>query len=196
MIDVATGNVIAMHVECHRFGSSFAIPTNELARDSRIVGTGIRFDGVARPSEHAYKEFWDKAEPAEVVPPEEPPRARAPGKGKVDLDEVRGLCASTFPDIDAFKAFLKANDYGEALRAVPPSVSQEAYRDGLLRALDRRNLIDEKFFKALRDAGGRTVEPADEPAVEAHAVAADEPSLLLSPRGTRQRPRRPGYRPM
>ena len=148
------------------------------------MGTGIRFDGVARPSEHAWKEFWDKAEPTEARATEQPSRARASWKGRVDMEEVRALCASTFPDIDDFKKFLKEHGYEAALRAVPPNLSEEAYRDGLLRALDRRNLIDDDFFKALRDAGGRTGVPADEPAVEAHAAAADEPSLLLSPRET------------
>ncbi len=166
VIDIATCNVIGLHVAGQRFGPGFAIPASELARDSRIVSTGIRFDGVAQPSEHAWKDLWEQAEPQDVqeVRSRTPSRARAAGNRRVAMDEARALVASALPERATFRAFLEAHGYKAVVRAVPQSVSDDRdYREGLIRALERRNLLDEKFFRSVRKASGTAVQPVDEP---------------------------------
>src|SRR5688572_19162445 len=120
LIDVQTGMVIGMHVAGQRFESGFAIPVSELARDARIVATGLRFDGTVQTSEHAWKEYWQQAEPNEAGQPEPNQplasrRTRSSARRRNDLDEVREICASTFPDRQSLRSFLANNGYDAVL---------------------------------------------------------------------------------
>jgi subtilisin family serine protease len=177
VIDVASGKVIGVQVEGRRFGPGFAIPARELARDGRIVRTGIQLDRAASPSENAWKDFWEKAEPQDFAPADKPPRPRALRRRRVSIDDVRARCASILPDTVKLQDFLKANEF-EAVAAVPQSLSNADYREGVLRGLDRRGWLDD-FDRALWRVSGAA--PADEPAADANVIAEDANALLPSP---------------
>ncbi|MEL6109195.1 MAG: serine protease, partial [Planctomycetota bacterium] len=55
VIDVATGNVVALHFAGEYLRANYALPIRELARDPRVAETGLRFNDKVTPSE-----AWDK----------------------------------------------------------------------------------------------------------------------------------------
>jgi endonuclease G, mitochondrial len=50
VIDVATGEVVALHFAGLYLDANFGVPTCELARDSRVVQAGVNFTGVVAPT--------------------------------------------------------------------------------------------------------------------------------------------------
>lgn len=50
MIDLTTGEVIGLHFAGRYLKANFAVPSYELARDSRVVGAGLNFNGSVEPT--------------------------------------------------------------------------------------------------------------------------------------------------
>lgn len=50
VLDAQSGEVVGLHFGGLYLDANFAVPTYELARDSRVVDTGIKFSGVVEPT--------------------------------------------------------------------------------------------------------------------------------------------------
>jgi len=61
VIDVQTGDVIALHFAGIYLKSNYAVPTYELARDQRVVDSGINFQGNVPPSDE-WSDRWAVAD--------------------------------------------------------------------------------------------------------------------------------------
>ncbi|MFN9268938.1 MAG: DNA/RNA non-specific endonuclease [Planctomycetaceae bacterium] len=61
VIDVATGQVVGLHFAGIYLEDNYAVPTYELARDTRVVDLGLNFPGSVGPTT-AWASFWDEAD--------------------------------------------------------------------------------------------------------------------------------------
>lgn len=62
VIDTDTGMVVGLHFAGEYLKTNYAVSMNDLARDSRVVDTGINFIGDAQPSDVAYGIIWTETE--------------------------------------------------------------------------------------------------------------------------------------
>jgi V8-like Glu-specific endopeptidase len=65
VVDVATGEVIALHFAGIYLKSNYGVPAADLARDSRVVDAGVAFSGAAAPGAGPWDDFWAQAEAQE-----------------------------------------------------------------------------------------------------------------------------------
>lgn len=65
VIDIATGNVVALHFAGKYLKANYAIPIHELARDRRIAETDIHFSDTV-PATNAWETKWKVAD-AEII---------------------------------------------------------------------------------------------------------------------------------
>ena len=63
-IDVETGHVVALHFAGVYLEANYAVPTYELARDSRVVDAGVTFDGSVATAATPWDPSWEEADPA------------------------------------------------------------------------------------------------------------------------------------
>lgn len=68
VISAATGHVVALHFGGRYLETNYAVPASELARDSRVVDTGILFSSTAEPVPDAFAEAWATAGEAGGAP--------------------------------------------------------------------------------------------------------------------------------
>jgi len=72
IIDVRTGEVIGLHFGLHFAGlylqANYAVPTYELARDRRVAGLGVHFQGTV-PADPRVEDVWRRLEPRSAPPP-------------------------------------------------------------------------------------------------------------------------------
>ena len=61
VVDLATGDVVALHFGGIYLDANFAVPTHELARDRYVVDCQINFQGTAEPTDE-WLAFWRRAE--------------------------------------------------------------------------------------------------------------------------------------
>jgi endonuclease G len=64
IIDLETGKVVGLHFAGEYLKANYAVPAYELARDGRVVGARVRFDGTLRPTAD-WAPYWQAAESAE-----------------------------------------------------------------------------------------------------------------------------------
>jgi endonuclease G len=82
VVDLATGEVVALHFGGRYQEKNFAVPTFELARDSRVVDAGVEFAGTPPGGVPPWSDWWAKAEMMEsadgrcATPPLHPHRTR------------------------------------------------------------------------------------------------------------------------
>ncbi len=82
VIDVASGNVVALHFAGVYLDANFTVPSWELSRDQRVIEAGVQFRGAARGDEDATAEWWSAVEgPAAEAEPGEPGAQPAAGGG-------------------------------------------------------------------------------------------------------------------
>lgn len=62
VVDLATGEVVALHFGGRYQEKNFAVPTFELARDSRVVDAGVEFAGTPPGGVPPWSDWWAKAE--------------------------------------------------------------------------------------------------------------------------------------
>jgi endonuclease G len=63
VIDVETGRVVALHFAGIYLKANYAVPTYELARDSRVVDARLNFERHVAGGSVPWASFWDKADP-------------------------------------------------------------------------------------------------------------------------------------
>ncbi|MGE5192647.1 MAG: DNA/RNA non-specific endonuclease, partial [Deltaproteobacteria bacterium] len=64
VLDVETGEVVALHFAGEYLKANYGVPTYELARDPRVVEKGVNFIGEV-PATDEFDEAWDSAEGTE-----------------------------------------------------------------------------------------------------------------------------------
>ena len=148
VVDIESGRVVGVSFASFYLDANFAVPISELARDPEVWDAGLQFDGGSRPLRSPWSE--DDAGPLAASAPAESLAASVPAvppaadAGAPSIREaVERLVARLEPE--AFREFLRAQDLGAVVRAVP------ARKDNaeLVRALERRGLLDERFLEAL-----------------------------------------------
>lgn len=78
MINLATGEVVALHFAGRYLERNYAVPTGALAKDQRVVDLGLNFAGAASGGPNDWGAWWNKADSA------------SPAEG-VNLVEVGGV---------------------------------------------------------------------------------------------------------
>jgi DNA/RNA endonuclease G (NUC1) len=69
VIDATTGHVIALHFAGLYLDANFGVPTSELARDGRVIDTGINFAPRARAEPGVWADAWQRADEEERPQP-------------------------------------------------------------------------------------------------------------------------------
>jgi hypothetical protein len=62
VVDAETGEILGLHFAGVYLDANFAVPTFELARDSRVVDAGVRFQSKPRSDPGAWVEWWGEAD--------------------------------------------------------------------------------------------------------------------------------------
>ena len=75
VIDATTGHVIALHFAGLYLDANFGVPTSELARDGRIIDTGINFAPGAQAEPGVSADAWQRADQEETAQPQPDPTA-------------------------------------------------------------------------------------------------------------------------
>jgi hypothetical protein len=75
-------HVVGLHFAGEYLVANYAVPTFDLAQDSRIVDAGVNFVGRAEPRGDVYGPYWREVDSGEAPRPPDPPRRVA--------DEPRG----------------------------------------------------------------------------------------------------------
>jgi endonuclease G, mitochondrial len=73
VIDATTGQVIALHFAGLYLDANFGVPTSELARDGRIIDTGINFARGAQAEPGVWADAWQRADQEETAQPRPDP---------------------------------------------------------------------------------------------------------------------------
>lgn len=81
VIDIATGDVLALHFGGRYAERNFAVPAGALARDSRVVDAGVSFGGAAPGDPNDWGEWWRRAELEEEMAAEAGNGPPGPGGG-------------------------------------------------------------------------------------------------------------------
>lgn len=68
VIDASTGHAVGLHFAGIYLRANYAVPTFELATDSRVVDSGINFTGPL-PASDFYPSLWREADPADESSP-------------------------------------------------------------------------------------------------------------------------------
>lgn len=66
VIDVASGNIVALHFAGRYLDTNYGVPAFELARDRRVIDAGVRFTRTAPDDGIAWSDHWRAAEEAAV----------------------------------------------------------------------------------------------------------------------------------
>jgi endonuclease G len=66
VIDLDTGEVLALHFGGLYHEKNYCVPSFELSRDDRVIATGIKFAGAASGGEHDWDDWWARADATEA----------------------------------------------------------------------------------------------------------------------------------
>ena len=144
VVDLATGRVVGVSFASTYLDANFAVPISELARDIRLWEAGLKFVGASKPSDSPWQEYWSEADPSEDTPAAVEQIATPTFVPWVQ-SAIELLVTEHFSDASRFRQFLTKHDYPEVVRAIPEGADSSE----LLRALERRGLLDEAFLRAL-----------------------------------------------
>jgi endonuclease G len=67
VMDLETGEIVALHFGGRYQDKNFAVPTFELARDARVVDSGLDFAGRPAGGSPAWADWWSKADLVEAT---------------------------------------------------------------------------------------------------------------------------------
>jgi len=67
VVNCSTGEVVGLHFAGRYLDANYAVPTSELARDSRVVDAGVRFGGTAAGRRDPWSGYWADADPEGVA---------------------------------------------------------------------------------------------------------------------------------
>jgi len=87
LIDIATAEVVGLHFAGVYLEANYAVPTFELARDTRVVRHGLNFTGVVPPTRE-WNDAWARADANEHSNPKAPAPKPAPTQHAA-LDELK-----------------------------------------------------------------------------------------------------------
>jgi endonuclease G len=62
VIDIQSGNVVALHFAGRYLEANYAVPAAELARDRRVVDAGVQFAGQPKPTDTLWDDRWRAAD--------------------------------------------------------------------------------------------------------------------------------------
>src|SRR5215469_15447326 len=147
VLDLQTGLIVGVSFASSYLDANFAVPISEMAQDPYMWDAGLQFVGASKPSISPWHDYWREANPSDasavltqtVATPTSVPSVRS---------TVELLVAEHFSDASRFRHFLTEHGHHEVVRAVPESADSME----LVRALDRRGLLDEAFLQALTAA--------------------------------------------
>lgn len=63
VVDVKTGEIVALHFGGVYLDANFAVPASELARDGRVVEAGVNFAPGGAPEADIWSDWWGPADP-------------------------------------------------------------------------------------------------------------------------------------
>ena len=66
VVDMETGEVLGLHFGGLYHQQNFSVPASELARDSRVIATGVKFAGVPTGGNHDWADWWTRADATEA----------------------------------------------------------------------------------------------------------------------------------
>ncbi len=66
VIDLDTGEVLALHFGGLYHEKNYCVPSFELSRDGRVIATGIKFAGAAGGGGHDWDDWWTRADATEA----------------------------------------------------------------------------------------------------------------------------------
>jgi endonuclease G len=66
VIDLDTGEVLALHFGGLYHEKNYCVPAFELSRDDRVIATGVKFAGAAGGGEHDWDDWWARADATEA----------------------------------------------------------------------------------------------------------------------------------
>lgn len=69
VISIATGQVVGLHFAGRYLEANYAVPAYELARDSRVVDSGVIFDAPLPPATNEWESQWPDGSEISPVPP-------------------------------------------------------------------------------------------------------------------------------
>ncbi|MGE3873860.1 MAG: DNA/RNA non-specific endonuclease [Parvibaculaceae bacterium] len=67
VIDLDSGDVLALHFGGRYQEQNFAVPASELARDARVVAAGVNFAGTPTGGANGWSSWWARADGGEAV---------------------------------------------------------------------------------------------------------------------------------
>jgi endonuclease G len=73
VLQLATGNIVALHFGGRYHDKNYAVPMSELACDGRVVDAGLNFVGGAIGGVPPWSAWWEKADLVEAVEPDTAP---------------------------------------------------------------------------------------------------------------------------
>lgn len=104
VVDAETGKVVALHFAGIYLKANYAVSTADMARDSRIVDCGVRFDGAVAAGSGPWEPWWQSADRHTEVRSSPGPLTVTGGSRKnaisipltltIELDDTRGAVAS------------------------------------------------------------------------------------------------------
>ena len=78
VVDLATGEIVALHFGGRYQERNFAVPTFELARDGRVVDAGVNFAGSPTGGVPPWSDWWEKADMTEAAEVRAPASTASP----------------------------------------------------------------------------------------------------------------------
>jgi endonuclease G len=66
VVDVASGEIVALHFAGIYLKSNYGVPAVDLARDPRVADQGVQFAGDPTPGPGPWDEWWSRVEPIEA----------------------------------------------------------------------------------------------------------------------------------
>jgi endonuclease G len=66
VIDLDTGEVLALHFGGLYHEKNYCVPAYELSRDDRVIATGVKFAGAAGGGQHDWDDWWGRADATEA----------------------------------------------------------------------------------------------------------------------------------
>ena len=89
VIDVESGEVVALHFAGEYLKQNYAVPTADLAEDSEVTDAGVNFTGPVEPRKDFYGKVWSEVRSEEVVDAVREPSRQSPSKPRVDTPKIR-----------------------------------------------------------------------------------------------------------
>jgi endonuclease G len=78
VLDLESGDVLALHFGGAYLDTNYGVPASELARDGRVIDAGVEFVGTPERANGPWDAFWAPCEAVAAPPAPPPPPAPAP----------------------------------------------------------------------------------------------------------------------